>query len=163
VPHVTQVAALARLKQLARVAPEHLSGRFQEHPRVRNEPCDRDPGVADAFLSVHEVLRDQWTIGPRKVVSVERVDLPECRPHLAGAHQQPSGKGRKRDEPLFQVHSLLAEGHEEIGPRVGIDDRLKRGLGLRHLQRWLGADLVVARRTQKVANDRDVGIEDFRR
>ena len=48
---VAQIAALARLEDIARIAAEHLPGRFEKDPRVGNQPRDRHAGVADALVA----------------------------------------------------------------------------------------------------------------
>ena len=158
-----EIAARARLEDVARVAAEHLARRFEEGPRVRNQPRDRDAGVGDPFFSTKQVLGHQRPIGPRQHVRVQRVDLAERRPHLADAHQDAAGQRRKRDEALFEIDAFFAERDEEIGACVRIDDGLERHLRLGHLQRRLRVHRVPAGGAEEVADDRRRRIEDVRR
>ena len=66
-------------------------------------------------------------------------------------------------KPFFEIDALLAERHEEVGARVGIDDRLERDLRFRHRERRRGIDGVPPGRAEEVADDRRRGVEDVRR
>ena len=87
--------------------------------------------------------------------------LPNARAHLADLHQQAARQRRERDEALLDAH-LFAEGEEEVGARVGIDDRLKRRLGFVQLEGRLAARWR-SDGAEEVADHRDVGIEDLGR
>ena len=45
------VAALGRHEQPLGLSAEHLGGGFEEHPGVRHQARERDPGVGEAFLA----------------------------------------------------------------------------------------------------------------
>src|SRR5689334_22506447 len=53
-PDVAQVAALARREQVPGIAAEHLTGRFEEEPRVRNQARHREPGIVDPVFAADE-------------------------------------------------------------------------------------------------------------
>ena len=57
---------------------------------------------------------------------VQRVDLADLLLDLADLRQQPAGKRREREEALLDLDALGRERQEEVGARVGIDDRLER-------------------------------------
>ena len=92
VTNVAQITALARAKQVARVAAKHLTGGFEEKPRVRHEPRHRESGIVDAVFAADQVVHDERPIGPGKHVIVERVDLAERRAHLPDFGQQSAGQ-----------------------------------------------------------------------
>ena len=162
---VAQLAALRRLEQrraglvLAGGAVEHLAGRLEEDPRVRNQPRHRNARVVDAVFAADQVLRDQRAIRPRQDVIVERVDLAEGRAHLADLGQQAAGQLGEGDEPFLEVDAFLAERNEEIGARVRVDDRLERDLRFVHLERRNRVDVVRPGGAEKIADDRDVRVE----
>ena len=122
---VAEVAPLSRMVQVAGVAAEHLPGRLEKYPGVRNQPRDRDARIVDPIFAAHQILRDQRPVGPRKHVVVQSVDLAERRAHLADSHQQSPRQRRERHVAFLEADTFFAEGDEEIGARVRIDDRLK--------------------------------------
>ena len=159
-PHVAQVATLARLEQiLTRVSTEDLAGGLEEDPGIRNEPRDGNAGVVDAVFTADEVLDDERPIGPWQHVIVQPVDLAERRAHLAHLRQEPTREFRKRQESLLDIDALLAKRNKEVGARVGVDDGLERRLGFVHLEGRIGIDSVPACGAEEVADDRHVGIE----
>ena len=83
------------------------------------------PASSDAVLAAHQVLRHQRPVRPRQHVIVQRVHLAERRAHLARLQLQAGGQRGERDVALFQIDAVLAEGDEEIGARVRIDNLLK--------------------------------------
>ena len=93
---------------------------------------------------------------------MKAVHLAERRAHLADLRQQSAGQRRERQEPFFDADALLAERDEEIGARVGIDNRLERRLRFVQLEGGLRLDLIAAGGAEEVADDRHVGIEDLR-
>ena len=94
------------------------------------------------FLAANEVVGHERTIDPRNLVRVRDVDFAERRAELADLREQAAGQRRKRDEPFFEIDPFLAEGQEEIGAGIRIDNRLQRHLRFRHLQDRIGIDLV---------------------
>src|SRR5262245_43407239 len=122
---VRQIAALARVEEIARVAAEDLTGGFEEEPRVRNQACHRDARITDSLFAADEVVGHNRTVRPRQHVVVQRVHLAERRAHLADAHEQAAWNSWKSDEAFFQVYAFFTERQKKIGTRVGIDDRLE--------------------------------------
>src|SRR5258706_10605881 len=162
VPHIAQVASLARLEQiLARVSTEHLAGGLEEDPRVRDEARDGNTGVVDAVFAADKILYDEGPIGPWEDMVVQTVDLAERRAHLAHLRQESAGEFGEGEESLLEVDALLTERDEKIRARVRIDDRLKRRLRFVHLKGRIWIDLVPAGGAQEVANHSHVGIEHF--
>src|SRR5262245_8987001 len=122
---IRQVAPLARVEEIARVAAEDLTGGFEEEPRVGDQSRDGHPRITDSFLAADEVVDHDWAIRPRQHVVVQRVHLAERRAHLADAHEQAAWNSWKSDEAFFQVYAFFTERQKKIGTRVGIDDRLE--------------------------------------
>ena len=61
--------------------------------------------------------------------------LPNAARILPTFVSRPPGSDVKREEAFFELDAFLAERDEEVGARVGIDDRLERRLRLVHLER----------------------------
>ena len=85
-----------------------------------------------------------------------------ARELLPDAHEKAAGDGRKRDEAFLQLDALFTERQKEVRARVGIDDGLKRRLGLVHGERGRRVHAVGSRGTKEVADDRDVRVEYLR-
>src|SRR2546425_13107365 len=136
--YIAHIAALARLEQrVARVAPEDLASRLEEHPRVWNEARDRNARIVDAIFAAHEVVDDQRPIRPRQDMIVKPVHLAERRAHLADLREQTAWQLRKGEEALLEVDTFLAKRNEEVRAGVRIDDRLEGRLRFVHLQRGI--------------------------
>ena len=122
------------------------------------------PGVADSLLAADQVVGHQRTIRPRQHVVVQRVHLAERRAHLADLRtSRPPGSAGNVMKPSSSSTPSSPNDDEEVGARVRIDDRLKRRLGLVHLERRLRVHRVASGRAQEVADDGDVGVEHLRR
>ena len=159
---VADVAAPRRFEEIGRIAPEHLTGRFEEDPRVRDQPRHRNPRIVDSVLAADEIARHQRTIGPRQHVVVQRVHLAEGRAHLADLGQQAARQFRERQKSFLEIDARFPERDEEIGARVRIDDGLEGRLRFVHLERRLRVDQVPAGRAEEVADHRHVRVEDLR-
>ena len=97
--------------------------------------AERKARVVDAVLAAHQVLGDQRPVDPGQHVVVQRVDLAERGAHLADFELQSGGQRGEGDVSLFQIHALFAEGEEEIGARVGVDDFLEADFAFVHFER----------------------------
>ena len=93
---------------------------------------------------------------------VQRVHLAERARSLPAFISSPPGSAVNVTYPSSISTPSGAEREEEIGARVRIDDRLERRFRLVHLQRRTRVDVVFPGRAEKVADDGDVRIEDFR-
>ena len=130
---VGEVAPLARGEEPLGVAAEGLEGDLGEGvPGQRDEAGDRDPG-ADPAVRAQHVDDVQGLVRPGEDVEVEGVGLAEERAHAADLDEEAGGQRGEGREPLLDVDPVLAEGDEEVGARVGVDDRLEAELRLAQL------------------------------
>src|ERR1044071_7110906 len=88
---IRQVAALARLEQVARVAAIDLPRRFEEQRACGNQTRYRNSGIVDTIFAADQVFRHKRTIRPRQHMVVERVDLAERGAHLPTFARKPPG------------------------------------------------------------------------
>jgi hypothetical protein len=70
---------------------------------------------------------------------------------------------RECEVAFLQIHAGFTEAYEKIGAGVGIENGLKGGLALMHFQSRRGVAAAISGRAQKVADNRDVGVQDLRR
>src|SRR6266545_1514350 len=162
VPVVGEIAALRRLEKTFCVAAEDLQRAFGEHVSHREELGHRDAGADPPLLAAEEVDDRQRLVGPGEDVPVERVDLAEGGAHPAGLDQKLRGERGERGETFLDVDAFRAEGDEEVGARVGVDDRLDSQLGFAELRGGEVLDGVVAADREEVADHRDGGVEVIR-
>ena len=142
------------------VAAEDLRGAFQEEALGRGKnAAERQARVVDAVFAAHQILGDQRPVDPGQHVVVQRVDLAEGRAHLADFELQSGGQRGEGDVALFQIDALLAEGEEEIGAGVGVDDFLEADFAFVHFERRRGASAVIAGGADEIADHADIGVE----
>ena len=163
VPHVGRGRPAAGAAKISRLAAEDLAGRLQEEPGVRDQVGDRDPGVGHAVFAAEETLAHEGPVDEGKDVVVLGVDLAEGVAHLPRLQEKAAREGGKGDERLLDADLFGAEGEKEVPARVGIDHRLKRELGLVHLEGRLASTRALARGPNEVADGGHVGVEDLRR
>ena len=90
---------------------------------------------------------------------VHRVDLAELGFELSDFQEQVRRKMRERDEAFLDLDSPVGKRDEEVGPGVGIDDRLEGDFRFVDLKRRLVLDPVLAGNREEVPDDRDRRIE----
>ncbi len=85
---VTQVGQVATLgcPEDIRLTSIDLTGGLEEHPRVRDQPRERNAGVGEPVFATREVLGDKGAVRPGKYVIMHTVDLPEHIAHPSNLH-----------------------------------------------------------------------------
>jgi hypothetical protein len=159
VPHVAEVSPLAGLEQIVGIPTKHLARRLEKDPWVWNQSGNGESGVIDTVFAANQVGRDKGTVSPGKHMIVQAIHLAESGPHLSGLYEEPAGNRRKREKAFFEIHAFLAEGEEEVGASIRIDNGLERHFRFMHLERRSRVHLIGPKGSQKVTDYRDIGIE----
>jgi len=135
----------------------------EEAFRRGNQPAERESGVVNPVFALGQILHHQGTVDPGQHVVVQRIHLPECRPHLSRAQLQIARKRREGDVAFLRLDPLFAEGQEEVSARVRIDHFLEPHFALVHFERGRGTVGRVADSSHKVADHRNIGVQRFGR
>src|SRR5207249_8889637 len=81
--------------------------------------------VINPILAANQIAGYYGTIHPGKHVIVHQIDLAKRSPHFSDLSHQSSRERGKGDVPLFEIHSFLAKGDEEISPGIWVNNGLQ--------------------------------------
>src|SRR5882724_5828517 len=157
-----EILAAFRGEDIIRIAAKNLSGALGK-PALGSgdESCEREAGIIDTVFAADEIVGDKRAVDVLKSVIVDGVDLAKFGAHFADFEKQSRGKRSEGDVSFFDVHAGFAEREKRVGTSVRINDGLHADFGFVQLKRFAGRDVVVSGSADEIADQADVGIEQF--
>ena len=166
---VEEVLLGAALENIFDIAFEDFAGGLEiDVPRIGERLTERDARVVEAFLT-EQVVNHQRLVDPWPHMRVPGVVLAEIGLHLSHLCRKVIRKSDEVRVTLLHIDPLRRQGEKEIRFGVRIDKGLKGDLGLielhrrPHIARPEFVRIRLSRFAEEIADDGDVGIEDFRR